>query len=55
MAMQCMYCTNYTVLYFTVLYRLQVLAIFAMFGLLLLVASPLLLALAPVILCCKCG
>jgi len=38
-----------------VLHRLQVLAIFAMFGLLLLVASPLLLALAPVILCCKCG
>ena len=37
-----------------ILHRVQVVGIFAVFGLLLLLASPLLLLLAPIILCCKC-
>jgi len=37
------------------LHRCQVVGIFAVFGLLILLASPLILSLAPLILCCKCG
>ena len=37
-----------------ILHRAQVVGIFAMFGVLLVVASPLILLLSPVILCCKC-
>eukprot|EP00092_Neocalanus_flemingeri_P009228 GFUD01009931.1.p1 GENE.GFUD01009931.1~~GFUD01009931.1.p1 ORF type:complete len:243 (-),score=36.69 GFUD01009931.1:257-985(-) len=37
-----------------IFHRVQVIGIFAAFGILLLVASPLILAAAPVIICCKC-
>ena len=42
----------YLILYFS--HRAQVISIFAGFGILLLVASPLLLLAAPCIVCCKC-